>query len=93
MLFSLRAGLIKHYPVWNAPTVFDLVPEGNNTVLHVVSDRSAPSFAFAQHIDPDATPLIKWRVSKAVADSDLRTKNRDDYAARVHALFDLPVTG
>lgn len=75
------------------PNRFDLVPEGNNTVLRVVSDRSASSLAFARRIDAAATPLLKWswRISRAVADSDLRTKSGDDYAARVYVLFDLPV--
>jgi hypothetical protein len=71
---------------------FDLVADQGGTVLRVISDRSASSLAAALRVDPAVTPLLhwRWRVSQAVAGSDLRRKAGDDYAARVYVLFDLP---
>ncbi len=71
---------------------FDLLADDGGTVLRVVSDRSASSLALALRVDPATTPLLRWRwrVSRAVAGSDLRRKAGDDYAARVYVLFDLP---
>ncbi len=71
---------------------FDLLADDGGTVLRVLSDHSASSLALALRVDPAATPLLRWRwrVSSAVAGSDLRRKASDDYAARVYVLFDLP---
>lgn len=79
-------------PSVERPNRFDLLADDGVTVLRVISDRSASSLAIAQRIDPAATPLLRWRwrVSSAVAGSDLRRKAGDDYAARVYVLFDLP---
>ncbi len=79
-------------PSVERPNRFDLLVDDGVTVLRVISDRSASSLAIAQRIDPATTPLLRWRwrVSNAVAGSDLRRKAGDDYAARVYVLFDLP---
>lgn len=79
-------------PAVERPNRFDLLVDDGVTVLRVISDRSASSLAIAQRIDPATTPLLRWRwrVSNAVAGSDLRRKTGDDYAARVYVLFDLP---
>ena len=73
---------------------FDLVAEEGSSVLRVASERSASTLAVALHVDPAVTPLLhwRWRVSHALAGSDLRHKAGDDYAARVrvYVLFDLP---
>ncbi|MBL8374251.1 DUF3047 domain-containing protein [Accumulibacter sp.] len=71
---------------------FDLLADDGRTVLRVLSDRSASSLALAKRIDPAVTPLLRWRwrVSNALAGSDLQRKVGDDYAARVYVLFDLP---
>lgn len=71
---------------------FDLVADEGVTVLRVASDRSASSLALSVRVDVTALPLLRWRwrVSQAVAGSDLRRKDGDDYAARVYVLFDLP---
>ena len=79
-------------PSVERPNRFDLFADDGGTVLRVISDRSASSLALALRIDPATTPLLRWRwrVSHAVAGSDLRRKGGDDYAARVYVLFDLP---
>lgn len=71
---------------------FDLLADDRGTVLRVTADRSASTLAVALRVDAAATPLLRWRwrVSHAVAGSDLRRKAGDDYAARVYVLFDLP---
>jgi hypothetical protein len=53
---------------------FDLQPDQGGTVLRVLSDRSASTLAVSLRVDPALTPLLKWRwrVSNAVAASDLR---------------------
>ncbi len=79
-------------PSVERPNRFDLLADAGVTVLRVVSDHSASSLVIAERVDPAVTPLLRWRwrVSKAVAGSDLRRKAGDDYAARVYVLFDLP---
>ncbi len=84
---------LRTLPSVERPNRFDLVADEGGTVLRVISDRSASSLTVALRVDPAATPLLnwRWRVSQAVAGSDLRRKAGDDYAARVYVLFDLPL--
>jgi len=66
--------------------------DGGNTVLQVRSDASASVLAAAVRVDPAATPWLRWRwkVSRALSGSDVRTRAGDDYAARVYLSFDVP---
>lgn len=61
-------------------------------VLHVRSRASASSLV-AKPVDGSSIARLQWRwkVSGALAGSDVRSKAGDDYAARLYVLFDLPL--
>ena len=71
---------------------FALVEEGGRTVLRVDSVQAASTKMHPLDVDLARTPLLEWtwKVSNAVAASDFRHKQGDDYAARVYVLFDYP---
>ena len=79
-------------PAVERPNTFSLTTDGGETVLRVQSQRSASTLVVHAEVDPNVTPLLRWRwwVANAVAGSDLRRKAGDDYAARLYVLFDLP---
>lgn len=61
-------------------------------VLRITSNAAASSLVAPATGLLAAHGLLRWRwkVSRALAGSDLRTKAGDDYAARLYVLFDLP---
>lgn len=72
---------------------FAFVDDAGDSVLQVQSDASASMLVAPMAIDLAATPYLRWRwkVSKSLSGSDVRTKAGDDYAARLYVLFDLPL--
>lgn len=71
---------------------FDIVDDDGVSVLHVSSQASASSWVCAMDHAVAERPWLQWRwkVSQALAGSDLRSKAGDDYAARLYVLFALP---
>lgn len=69
-----------------------LVQEGR-PVLHVRSASSASSWVAKTAVDAQQRPFLHWRwkVSRSLAGSDLRTRQGDDYAARLYVFFDQPL--
>jgi hypothetical protein len=73
---------------------YEIVSEGDGArVLRITSSASASSLAAAPARHTATQPMLRWRwrVSRALSGSDLRTKAGDDYAARLYVLFDLPL--
>ncbi len=72
---------------------YDMVDDAGRHVLRVRSAASASSLICRTDADPACTPLLQWqwKVARALAGSDVRTKGGDDYAARLYVFFDLPV--
>jgi len=72
---------------------FALVAEEGRPGLHVRSVSSASSWVARTAVDAQQLPFLRWRwkVSRSLAGSDLRTKQGDDYAARLYVFFDLPL--
>lgn len=72
---------------------YALVAEDGATVLHVQSRASASSLlaALPGPPAPASTLAWRWKVSRSLPGSDLRSKAGDDYAARLYVLFDLPL--
>ncbi len=72
---------------------FALVADAGDSVLQVHSDVSASMLVAPTAVDLAATPYLRWRwkVSRSLSGSDVRTKAGDDYAARLYVLFDLPL--
>jgi hypothetical protein len=71
---------------------FEIVQDGSRRVLQVHSAAAASTWIARLSGDTPARPLLEWqwKVSRALAGSDLGSKDGDDYAARVYVLFDLP---
>lgn len=80
-------------PAANKPlTQFDIVALDGQSVLRVRADNS---YANLTHDLPPGTPagMLRWtwRVDEPLPHTNLRTKNGDDVAIKVCALFDLPL--
>jgi hypothetical protein len=71
---------------------FDIVADGGRSVLRVRSSASASTWVSRIDIDPVALPQLHWRwkVSRSLHGSDLRSRQGDDFAARLYLFFDLP---
>lgn len=71
---------------------FEIVQDGSRRVLQVHSAAAASTWIARLPGETPARPVLEWqwKVSRALAGSDLRSKDGDDYAARVYVLFDLP---
>ncbi len=81
-------------PKVERPNQFALVNDGDQRVLHIRSQASASSWVAPLDVDAALLPLLQWRwkVSRALAVSDLRRREADDYAARLYVLFALPAS-
>jgi hypothetical protein len=74
------------------PAELALVREEGSTVLRVRTQGSASAAAFALRADARASPILswRWRIERVVESADLRSRDGDDFAARVYVFFDLP---
>ncbi len=74
-------------------TQYTLVDDGGVTVLRADAKASASGVMRAMRVDPAVTPMLKWRwkVTNILQTSDMRTKEGDDYPARVYVMFDYPL--
>lgn len=72
---------------------FAVLVEEGRPVLQVRSASSASSWVAQTAVDAQRLPFLRWRwkVSRSLAGSDLRTKQGDDYAARLYVFFDQPL--
>ena len=72
---------------------FALVADEGVTVLQVSSKASASSWLAPLNVPPSQASILRWRwkVSQSLPASDLRSKEGDDYAARLYVTFDLPL--
>ena len=73
-------------------TEYDLVtaPGDSTVVLKATSDGGASGLIRRQRIDPTEYPVIRWRwrVSNVLEKGNARTKDGDDYPARIYVTFD-----
>jgi len=79
-------------PVPNVPrqTRFDLVGDGDATVLRARAEASAASLRYTLRVDPARDPQLRWRwkTERVLERADLTRKSGDDYAARLYVFFD-----
>ena len=75
----------------NRQTRYDLVRDGDTTVVRARSDASASGLVRKIDIDPGSYPLVRWRwkVNNVIAKSDVTSKQGDDYPARLYITFAL----
>ena len=71
-------------------TEYDLVRRGDESVVRAESDGGAAGLATETRIDLTEYPILEWRwkVDGVVQDGNARTKDGDDYAARLYVTFD-----
>ncbi|PQJ36526.1 hypothetical protein BSZ35_14845 [Salinibacter sp. 10B] len=74
----------------DAKTQYDLVKTDRGTVVRARSNGGAAGLATEQHVDLTEYPVLEWRwkVNSIVKDGNARTKDGDDYAARLYVTFD-----
>jgi hypothetical protein len=70
-------------------TVYTLVNEGESPVVQAASETSASGLIRKIEIDPREYPIIEWRwkVSNVLEKADVRSKQGDDYPARIYITF------
>jgi hypothetical protein len=75
------------------PTRYTLVHDGGVTVLRADSSNAVSGLSRALRVNPAEYPLLKWRwkISNVLKNSDLTTKEGDDFPARVYVMFDYPL--
>ena len=71
-------------------TEYDLVRAGSTTVVRARSDGGASGLATERRIDLTEYPVLEWRwkVDDVLDDGNARTKDGDDYPARIYVTFD-----
>jgi len=71
-------------------TRFDLVSDGDATVLRARAEASAASLRYTLRVDPARDPQLRWRwkTERVLDRADLTRKSGDDYAARLYVFFD-----
>ena len=64
--------------------------QDGSRIIKAESDNAAGGLIYKRRIDPEAYPIIEWRwkVNGVLNDGNLRTKDGDDYAARIYITFD-----
>ncbi len=71
-------------------TAYFLSRDNGQVVLKAVSNASASGFIRKISIDPAQYPVLSWRwkIDKLVKNADIKTKQGDDYPARLYITFD-----
>jgi hypothetical protein len=72
-----------------AQTKYEVVSDGNMTVVKAMSDSSASGLTKEVRIDPKEFPIVRWRwkVENLLQKSDATRKDGDDYPARLYITF------
>lgn len=74
-------------------TRYTLVDDNGVIVLRADSERGASGLSRPVRINPAELPWLRWRwkISNLIDTADLRTKDGDDFPARVYVMFDYPL--
>ena len=66
------------------------VEDGSTTVVRAVSDGGAAGLGRTVRLNPQRYPMLSWRwkVTNVLDEGDARTKDGDDYPARLYVTFD-----
>jgi hypothetical protein len=73
-----------------AQTKYEIVHDGEVTVVKASSERSASGLTKEVKIDPREYPIVRWRwkVENLLKNSDVTRKDGDDYPARLYITFE-----
>ncbi|MGA0113949.1 MAG: DUF3047 domain-containing protein [Burkholderiales bacterium] len=91
---ALPAGwTIKDSPNIKVHTRYSLVDDNGSTVLRADSAAGAAGIGRELKVNPAEFPLLRWRwkVANLIEQADLRTKEGDDFPARIYVTFDYPL--
>ena len=71
-------------------TRYELVKDGDTTVVQATSEAAASGLVHKVGIDLKEYPILQWRwkVLNVIAKGDVRSKSGDDYAARIYITFE-----
>jgi len=71
------------------PTQYRVVPDGEGWVLEARSEAAASALYHPLELDLRAHPRLTWRwkIGNVLVNADARTKQGDDYPARVYVAF------
>jgi hypothetical protein len=71
-------------------TVYEPVKEGERVVVRARSAAAASGLAREVRIDPRQYPVVRWRwkIENLLEKSDIRTREGDDYPARLYITFE-----
>lgn len=74
-------------------TRYSLVDDGGSTVLRADSAAGASGLSRQFRINPAEFPWLRWRwkINNVIAQADLRTREGDDFPARLYVMFDYPL--
>ncbi|MDP1537129.1 MAG: DUF3047 domain-containing protein [Burkholderiales bacterium] len=74
-------------------TRYTLVDDNSVTVLRAESQAGASGLSRALRVNPAEWPWLRWRwkIDNLIADADLRTRDGDDFPARLYVMFDYPL--
>lgn len=75
---------------FSGKTDYQIIKEGNATVLKAASQAAASGLFKKKRIDLKQTPYLnwRWRVDKPLHALDEKTKSGDDYGARIYVVID-----
>lgn len=70
-------------------TMYEVVDKDGTRVLSARADGTASGLVFPSRFDPAESPWLEWRwkIDGVIERGDARTKQGDDYAARVYVIF------
>lgn len=71
-------------------TAYELVKDGDTVVMRARSEASASGIVRELRIDPRQYPVVRWRwkIGNLLEKSDIRSKQGDDYPARLYITFE-----
>ena len=78
------------FPQVSRYTDYELVKDGDVTVVRASSNNAASGLARKVNIDLQQYPVVQWRwkISNLIDKSDATSKKGDDYPARLYITFD-----
>lgn len=74
-------------------TRYTLVDDGGVTVLRADSAAGAAGLSRPLRVNPAEFPWLRWRwkINNLIEQADLRTRQGDDFPARLYVMFDYPL--
>jgi hypothetical protein len=74
-------------------TRYTLTDDDGVTVLRAESQAGASALSRPLRVDPATWPWLRWRwkIDNLIANADLRSREGDDFPARLYVMFDYPL--